>query len=88
MKEEERALLRAQEQSGKTIAAFSRERGIPEHQMYAMRKRAARSASGEGRGFVRVGGTSRISIQVSEGIKLEVAMEDLVTVLRMLGVKL
>ena len=46
-----RGLISEQEQSGKTVAAFCRERGVPASQIFAWKRRVCEKA---GAGFVQV----------------------------------
>jgi len=80
MKESER-LLKELRASGKTIADFSRERGIAVHRMYGITKRAKPRDN-----FVRVGISPSIKIVLSESIKIEVPVEQLKEILSVLGV--
>lgn len=79
-------LLKEQKLSGKSIAEFSRERGIPVHFLYGVKNRRVCKAEGD---FVRVGlSREPVRITVSELIKVEVPVDRLREVLMTLGVKL
>ena len=73
-------LLREQEQSGKSIVGFSRERGIDPKVLYEQRRlRRRRKAAPT---FVRVPLGVTVTLDLQSGIKLTLPLESLNAVLR------
>lgn len=70
-------MIEEQEQSGKSIAEYCAGRGLERKTFYVWRQRAKK---GSGR-FVKVGGEKRVELELSGGVRLHVAVEDLAVVL-------
>lgn len=83
MDEVKKRLLSELKASGKSIASFSRERGIPVHRLYGMTKGANKSQSTEG--FVRVDRGALLSVLISERVRIEVPIAMLSEVLSIVG---
>lgn len=78
--EEERArLIEQQSLSGKSIVQFCREHGIDKKSFYQWRARC------EPEKFVRINGSSRIELELSNGAVIKVSKEDLKSVLAAIG---
>lgn len=87
MERERKRLLEELKRSGKSIAAFSKERGISVHRLYAMNKSEKKKQAEKESGFVRIGGSAIATVVVDDRIKIEVAVGDLNEVLAVLGVR-
>lgn len=85
MSEDGQRLYSELKSSGKTVAEFSRERGIPVSRMYELSRRKG-SKKGAVGNFVRVGKAPLITVIVSEAVRLEVPLESLREVLVAIGV--
>jgi len=73
-------LVAEQKESGKSVPEFCAERGLTEKSFYVWRQRARATESG----FARVQMDKRIELELSGGVTLRVAVEDLKAVLEAL----
>lgn len=81
---EKERLLVEQAESGKSIASFSRERGMDPQVLYEFRKRRNKP---EIASFARVQTGVVLQIELGSGIKLNVPLESLNAVLKELAVR-
>ena len=81
MDSESSELLAALKASRKTVAEFSRERGISPHRLYDLKRVEREKKSNSSGAFVLVGGTSKATVIVSEKVKIEIGIEQLSEVL-------
>ena len=80
--EDWRSLLAEQAASGKSVAAFCREKGLNDNRFYMCRKQL----QGQREKYARLKpvGTAPITIELEGGLKLQVAVEQLQAVLDVL----
>ena len=81
---EKERLLAEQAASGKSIASFSRERGLDPQVLYEFRKRRNKSGTGS---FARVQTGVTVQIELGSGIRITAPLESLAAVLKELAAR-